>query len=172
MPVFLIGLPGSGKSTIGQAVADRLAAPFVDLDRDIERAAGKPISRIFSEDGEPRFRELEAEATARLPRTPAIVAPGAGWISNEAIRVLVPRPGPTIYLRVEPWTAALRLGADAADRPLLAGDPVQELERLLAARHRLYESADAIVDTDQYQFDHVAQRTAELASALLQHRTK
>ncbi len=172
MPVFLIGLPGSGKSTIGQAVADRLVVPFLDLDRDIERAAAKPISRIFSEDGEPHFRELEAEATARLPRTPAIVAPGAGWISNEAIRVLVPQPGPTIYLRVEPRTAALRLGAGAADRPLLAGDPEKELDRLLAARQRLYESADAIVDTDQYQFDHVAQRTAELASALLQHRTK
>ncbi|MCR4339474.1 MAG: hypothetical protein NUW01_06265 [Gemmatimonadaceae bacterium] len=72
----------------------------------------------------------------RLPRTPAIVAPGAGWISNEAIGVLVPQAGPTIYLRVEPRTAALRLGAAAADRPLLAGDPEQKLERLLAEAGR------------------------------------
>ena len=170
MPVFLIGLPGAGKSTIGQAVATKLRIPFIDLDRDIEIATGKSIARIFAEDGEPRFRELEAEATARIPRTPAIVAPGAGWISNEAIRVLVPRAGPTIYLRVEPRTAALRLGATAADRPLLTGDPVQELERLLAVRRELYESADGFADTEQYPIDQVVQRTAELASAFLQHR--
>ena len=170
MPVFFVGLPGAGKSTIGKAVATKLLLPFVDLDREIERTAGKSINRIFAEDGEPRFRELEAEATARIPRTPAIVAPGAGWISNEAIRVLVPRPGPTIYLRVGPRTAALRLGKGAADRPLLAGDPVRELERLLDARSELYEAADASVDTEQYPFDQVVQRIAELASALLQHR--
>lgn len=172
MPVFLIGLPGAGKSTIGKAVATKLLLPFVDLDRDIESDAGKSINRIFAEDGEAAFRQLEAEATARIPRTPAIVAPGAGWITNEAIRVLVPRPGPTIYLRVEPRTAALRLGKEAADRPLLAGDPVKELERLLSARSELYESADASSDTEQYPFEQVVQRTAELASALLQHRRK
>jgi shikimate kinase len=170
MPVFLIGLPGAGKSSVGNAVAEKLLIPFIDLDRDIESVTGRSISRIFSEDGEARFRELEFEATERLPRTSAIVAPGAGWISNEAIRVLVPRAGPTIYLRVEPRTAAVRLRAAAADRPLLAGDPLRELERLLAAREELYESADAIVDTEQYPFDQVVQRTAELASAFLQHR--
>ncbi|CAN5719748.1 shikimate kinase [soil metagenome] len=170
MPVFLIGLPGSGKSTIGQAVATKLHIPFVDLDREIEEAAGKPITRIFAEVGEPGFRALELAATERLPRTPAIVAPGAGWISNEAVRVLVPRAGPTIYLRVEPRTAALRLGAESADRPLLAGDPLRELERMLAARKELYESADGLVDTEQYPIDQVVQRTAELASAFLQHR--
>jgi shikimate kinase len=170
MPVFLIGLPGAGKSTIGQAVATKLRLPFVDLDREIERNAGKSIVRIFAEAGEPAFRALESEATERLARTPAIVAPGAGWISNEAVRVLVPRAGPTIYLRVEPRTAALRLGAAAEDRPLLAGEPLRELERLLAARRGLYESADAVVDTEQYPFDQVVQRTAELASAFLQHR--
>lgn len=170
MPVFLIGLPGAGKSTIGQAVATQLRIPFVDLDREIEKTAGKSISRIFAEDGEAHFRELEFEATRRLPRTPAIVAPGAGWISNEAVRVLVSHAGPTIYLRVEPRTAALRLGAAAADRPLLAGGTLQELERLLADRKTLYESADGVVDTEQYPIDQVIQRTAELASAFLQHQ--
>lgn len=172
MPVFLIGLPGAGKSTIGRAVASKLRIPFFDLDRDIEAAAGKSIERIFTEDGEAGFREMEAEATARIPRTPAIVAPGAGWISNEAIRVLVPRPGPTIYLRVEPRTAAARLGAAAADRPLLAGDPAERLERLLAARKALYESADAAIDTELYGFEQIIDRTAELASALLRYQTE
>ncbi len=170
MPVFLVGLPGAGKSSIGTAVATKLHIPFVDLDREIETTAEKSITRIFAEDGESAFRTMEFEATKRLPRTSAIVAPGGGWISNEAVRVLVPRAGPAIYLRVEPRTAALRLGAAAADRPLLAGDPLRELERLLAVRGKLYEAADAVVDTEQYPFDHVVQRTAELASAFLQHR--
>lgn len=172
MPVFLIGLPGAGKSTVGQAVAAKLHIPFIDLDCDIEITAGKSIARIFAEDGEARFRALEKEATERLPLTPAIVAPGGGWISNEAIGVLVPRPGHTIYLRVEPRTAALRLGAAAADRPLLAGNTQQELERLLAARKGLYESADAVVDTDKHPIAHVITLTAELASAFMQHRRK
>lgn len=151
-------------------MATKLRIPFIDLDREIETGARKSIARIFAEDGEPAFRAMELAATERLPRTPAIVAPGGGWISNEAVRVLVPRAGPTIYLRVGPRTAALRLGAAATDRPLLAGDPLRELERLLTVRGKLYESADAFVDTEQYPFDQVVQRTAELASAFLQHR--
>lgn len=170
MPVFLVGLPGAGKSTIGRAVADILSFPFIDLDSQIEIRAGKSISRIFAEDGEPRFRQLEADATIRLSDEPAIVAPGGGWISNETVRVLVPRPGPTIYLRVEPKTAALRLGADAASRPLLPGDPVAQLERLLEERRERYESADAIVDTEPYEIEQIIERTAELASAFLQHQ--
>lgn len=170
MPVFLIALPGAGKSTIGQAVARKLRIPFVDLDSEIETFVGKSISSIFTDDGEPRFRELEFEATQRLPRTAAIIAPGAGWISNEAVRVLVPRAGPTIYLRVEPRTAASRLGAAASDRPLLAADPETELPRLLAVRRQLYKSADAVIDTEQQPFDHVVEHTAELASAFLEPR--
>lgn len=172
MPVFLIGLPGAGKSSVGKAVAAKLSVPFVDLDREIEKTAGKSIVRIFSEDGEAAFRALELAATERLPATPAIVAPGAGWISNEGVRVLVPRAGPTIYLRVEPRTAAARLGKAAADRPLLAGDAAERLAQLLRDRGPLYDAADAFVDTEQYPFDQVVHRTAELASAFLQHGGK
>lgn len=170
MPVFLIGLPGAGKSTVGRAVATQLHIPFIDLDRDIEAEAGKSICRIFAEHGEAAFRALEIAATKRLPRGLAIVAPGAGWISNEGIRVLVPRPGPTIYLRVTPRAAAFRLGKAAADRPLLAAGPAAGLERLLEERRQLYEAADAVVDTELLPFDQVINRTAELASAFLQHR--
>ena len=170
MPVFLIGLPGAGKSTIGNAVANELDIPFIDLDHEIEKTAGKSIPRIFSEAGEPSFRQLEADATTRLSPQPAIVAPGAGWISNEAIRVLVPRPGPTIYLRVAPRAAAIRMGAAVASRPLLDGNPVEQLERLLEQRRELYESADAVVDTEVYGFEQSVKRTAELASAFLQHQ--
>ncbi len=169
-PIFLIGIPGAGKSTVGQAVAEKLQIPFFDLDRVIEKAAGKSVSRIFADHGESHFRRLEAEATEQLPRAPVIVAPGAGWITNEAVRVLVPRPGPTIYLRVASGTAAQRLGAAAADRPLLAGDPLPALERLLKERSQLYESADGVVDTERLSIDQVIIRTAELASAFLQHR--
>lgn len=172
MHVFLVGLPGAGKSTVGEAVAKELSVRFVDLDHDIEVSAGRSIASIFRDEGEPRFRELEAEATARLPCTPAIVAPGGGWTSNDAARGLVPQASHAIYLRVDPSTAASRLGAAAGDRPLLARDPQAALERLLLARRGAYEAADAVVDTEDVPIDQVIKRTAELASAFLQHRLK
>ena len=168
--VFLVGLPGAGKSTVGEAVAKRLDVPFVDLDREIERRAEKSVTALFESLGEAAFRRAEIEATRSLSNERAIVAPGGGWIMSPEIRVLVHPPWHTIYLRVGAAAAAQRLGGAALERPLLAGDPVEALERLLAQRADVYEAADATIDTERLSIDEVIDRTAELASAFLHIR--
>ena len=81
--VLLVGLPGSGKSTVGQRVATELGAPFVDVDAVIVRQAQMPLSRLMGERGEQAFRELERQAVrAALADAPAVLAPGGGWAAQ------------------------------------------------------------------------------------------
>jgi len=83
--VVLIGLPGSGKSTVGRLVAERLGAAFVDIDAIIERREGRPIALIFAEKGEAAFREMERkEMETTLAAEPAVIAPGGGWAAQSA----------------------------------------------------------------------------------------
>jgi shikimate kinase len=147
--LILVGLPGSGKSTVGRAVAAALGWPFVDLDAEIVAREGRPISAIFASDGEPRFRELEQDATRRLRGVPpSVVAPGGGWVTVPATVALVCPPARMTYLKVSPETAARRLRRTVRLRPLLRGDPLRALRRLLEARLVAYESADLVVDTE------------------------
>ena len=81
--VVLVGLPGSGKTTVGRLAAERLQAVFVDIDAVIVRREGKPITMIFAERGEPAFRELERkEMETALAGEPAIIASGGGWAAR------------------------------------------------------------------------------------------
>lgn len=84
--IILVGLPGSGKSTVGPRVAEALGVPFEDLDAIIIRRMGMPVARIFGEFGEAHFRKLEREVTAeRLAAPPSVIAPGGGGPRNQAI---------------------------------------------------------------------------------------
>ncbi|HYS60296.1 MAG TPA: shikimate kinase, partial [Gemmatimonadales bacterium] len=81
--IVLIGLPGSGKTTVGRLVAERLGAGFVDVDAIIERREGRPITLIFAEKGEAAFREMERkEMETALAAEPAVIAPGGGWAAQ------------------------------------------------------------------------------------------
>ena len=118
--VVLVGLPGSGKSTVGRAVAERVGRGFLDLDREIERREGRSISEIFAERGEHYFRQRERELTESLrPLGSLIVAPGGGWITNSDVVALLRPPGRIIYLKVRPATALARarIACAAATRP-------------------------------------------------------
>jgi shikimate kinase len=150
--VILVGLPGSGKTTVGRSVADRLNRPFLDLDLEIERREGESIGQIFGERGEAYFREKERQLTQELrERGGMVVSPGGGWIANPGLVALVRPPGRLIYLKVRPETAIKRLGSSTALRPLLSRpDPLGELKRLHAARRAAYEAADWVVDTELY----------------------
>ena len=107
--VVLIGLPGAGKTTVGQLVAERLQAGFVDVDTVLVRREGRPVTMIFAEKGEGAFRELERkEMESALANQPAIIAPGGGWAAQPgAIEGAKPR-ALVIYLRARADTAAQR----------------------------------------------------------------
>ena len=162
--VILVGLPGSGKTTVGRLAAAALGAPFVDLDEAIERHAGKSVSRIFAEDGEATFRALEAEVGGEALRgPPAVVAPGGGFLAAAAARELAHASGLVVYLQTDPEEAVRRLGG-AAGRPLLeSGDPAARMALLLAAREPLYGEAECSVATTGVAADEVARRVTSLA---------
>ena len=145
MIVYLVGMPGSGKSTVGRELAGRFGVPFVDLDAEIERQAGMRVSQIFSERGEPGFRALEAAALlAASGSDPAVVACGGGVVLEPANRIALRNTGICVYLDVPLHQLEQRV-RPAADRPLIR-EP-GDLQRLLAAREPLYrEFAAHVVD--------------------------
>lgn len=165
--LILVGLPGSGKTTVGQAVADKTGRTFLDFDLEIERREMRSIGQIFAERGEPYFRKKERELTEELTLVGnMVVSPGGGWITNPDVVSLVRPPSRLIYLRVHPETALKRLGPMRAMRPLLARpDPRAELERLFEARKVAYEAADHVINTELYNLQRVIEKVIELASA-------
>jgi shikimate kinase len=164
--VILVGLPGSGKTTVGQAVAEQTGRTFLDLDQEIERREGRSIGQIFGEKGEPYFRKKERELTEELTLFGnMIIAPGGGWVSDPEVVGMVRPPARLIYLRVRPDTALKRLGPMRMMRPLLTRpDPLAELTRIFDARRAAYESADEMIDTELYGLQRVIEKVVALAS--------
>jgi len=167
--VALIGLSGAGKTTVAPLVAARLGCDWIDLDREIARAAGVGpgggVGGLIRRDGEAAFRAREAETLRealeadRRPRL--VVACGAGALSLRENRDRLRARAVTIWLRVTPGIAAERLGtAPEGDRPLLEGDvPETRLQALWEARRDAYEAAaTAVVDTEGRTPDEVADR--------------
>lgn len=145
MIVYLVGMPGSGKSTVGPELARRLGVPFVELDAEIERAAGKSVREIFQTEGEPRFRELEAATLVELARRdPAVVSCGGGVVLEPANRVTLRATGEVVFLSV-PLEVLRERVPPAEDRPLIRAEG--DLERLFREREPLYrEFAARVVD--------------------------
>jgi shikimate kinase len=154
---------GAGKTSVGLALARRLALPFVDTDAEVERESGCRVTEIFARKGEAHFRELERAAIERTGARNAVVALGGGAPAQRASAELIARSGVRVYLRARPETLALRVG-DASERPLLAGRDlagrVTTLRELLAARQASYECAELVIDTDALDPDAVAARVA------------
>jgi shikimate kinase len=150
--LVFVGLAGSGKTTVGRGVAERLGREFVDLDAEILRREGMAsVGDVFRARGEGYFRRLEADITLELARRKSLViAPGGGWImSPQSLEAMRP-VAYLIYLRVSPETALARIGADRGNRPLLDHpDPVSQLRSQLAVRGPRYEEADLIIDVEQ-----------------------
>jgi shikimate kinase len=154
----LVGLPGTGKTTTGRRLAERLGVPFADSDDLVEQRAGRSIRAIVEQDGEAAFRVAETEVvSAALTAFDGVLALGGGAVLAEQTRAALAVSGaPVVLLRAGLSTLAARVGR-AQDRPLLTGDPVGRLAVLAAERQPLYESiATAVVDTDR----HVAKRVA------------
>jgi shikimate kinase len=141
--VIIVGAPGSGKSTVGQLLADRLGVAFRDTDADIEATAGMTISELFVEKGEPHFRDLEAEAVrTAVADHDGVLSLGGGAIIREETRQVLDGQH-VAYLEVNLAEAARRAGLSTA-RPLLLGNVRGQLGQLLDQRRPLYEQVATI----------------------------
>ena len=152
--VALIGMRGSGKTTVGRLLADRIAAAFVDTDQAVVAAAGRSISEIFDDEGEAGFRALERAIVADLIfRSPTVVSVGGGAVLDAGIVEWLRHHATVVWLTAPPDVLWSRIKADpstAAWRPRLTGlVGVAEVERLLAERRQLYRrAAHAAISTD------------------------
>ena len=145
MIVYLVGMPGAGKSVVGRELADRLGVPFLDLDERIEREAGVSVAEIFRTEGEAVFRAREAATLVEASRQdPSVVACGGGVVLEPANRITLRNTGVVVFLNAPLDVLRERIRPDA-ERPLIQQDG--DLERLLQSREPLYrEFAAHVVD--------------------------
>jgi shikimate kinase len=163
---MLVGLPGSGKSTVGRLVAEGLPAPLLDIDSILVRQMGMPVAQIFGMVGEPRFRAMERDAVATAQaREPAVIVPGGGWAAQPGQMESARQGCLIMYLKCLVTTAAHRTEQGEA-RPLLAGaDPLEQVRALLAAREPFYKLAHYEVAADVKASPAVADEVVRLARA-------
>lgn len=150
MLISLIGLPGSGKSTIGLSLARRLGVAFIDSDQVIEQRIGCSIRTFFDLEGEARFRDLEASVIDELTATSgaAVLSTGGGAILRPANRQCLHQRGTVVYLRSSPEEIYRRIRHDETRPLLLVDNPLEQLRKLYVQRDPLYrETAHYVVET-------------------------
>jgi len=165
-PLVLIGMMGSGKTTVGRELAGRLGWAFLDSDAMVEASTGSTVAELFAERGEDGFRSQETrvlvEAMGATP--PAVVAAAGGAVLSGDNRALLTEGGIVVWLRADPATLAARLGSGAG-RPLLGDEPAARLIELDAVRRPLYEEvADVVIDVDDLDPSRVVDRILALTA--------
>jgi shikimate kinase len=162
--LVLVGLPGSGKSTVGKLVAEALGAKVIDIDGLLVREMGMPIQQIFGMVGEARFREMERDAVkAAQGGDPCVIVPGGGWAAQPGQLEAAKQSCLTIYLKCPPATATKRSEQGEA-RPLLAGmNPEQKMRALLQEREPFYLQAHHQVSAEKVPAEAVAAEVMTLA---------
>ena len=167
--IALIGYRATGKTTLGRKLAHRLGYRFKDSDAEIEKIAGKTIAKIFSEDGEPHFRDLEEKVIEKLCREEDIVlATGGGAILREATRERLREAGMIVWLTASPEAILKRMAGDvrnAATRPnLTAQGGLDEILHILAVREPLYrELAVLTISTENVSPGELVERIIDEA---------
>jgi shikimate kinase len=155
--IVLVGTPGSGKSTVGAALAARLGVPFQDVDAVIAERVGKPVAEIFADDGEAVFRAFEEATTVELLASAGVLALGGGAVTSATTRAAL-RGYRVVWLRVGLPQAVKRVGLDTA-RPLLLGNVRGRLLALMNERAPLYaDVATELIDTDDLTPDETAEK--------------
>lgn len=168
--VYITGSMGSGKSTAGPLVAERLGYRFLDLDAEVERAAGATISELFARRGERMFRALETAVLSEAAvQERVVVATGGGALANEGNLLMAETSGVIVYLKLPPHVLAARLTSPNG-RPLLhdeGGAPLSEQEiaeriaELTEKRERFYEQADIVIEAESMTPPEVADAIVE-----------
>ena len=160
--VALLGLRGAGKTTVGRKLAKKMRVPFVELDRQIEQAAGLALREIFTLHGEDYYRRLERDALLDLVnrRTPLVVAAGGGIVTSPESMQLLDRHAVTVWLKAAPeehWSRVVHQG----DRRPMENQPqaMEALRALHASREPLYARAAHVIDTTGSDIDAVVAET-------------
>lgn len=165
--IALIGLRGAGKSTIGKRAAERLRVPFVELDLEIETAAGVPLPQIFEIYGEAYYRRMEREVLSRVleeSKAGAIIATGGGIVMDKESWKTLKRATRTVWLKARPEEHLSRVAAQGDLRPMKnRPSAMAELRALLASRAEVYREADVVVDTSSLGLEDAVGRVCEAA---------
>lgn len=166
--IILVGLSGSGKTSIGRAVARAIHWPFIDFDTEIEHRQHASVSEIFSRHGEVYFRQLEQALTQELVTcSGTIMSAGGGWVLNREAVALLRETGRIIYLRASPELLIRRLATARLRRPLLeVSNPLDTLTEMHEARHPLYQEADLVIDTEVFDRKQLIEQVQRYALSL------
>ncbi|MEO6126323.1 MAG: shikimate kinase [Ilumatobacteraceae bacterium] len=158
--LVLVGMMGSGKTTVGRALAQRLGRELYDSDAMIEAREGRTVREIFASDGEPAFRAIESEVLAEAldAEVPSVIAAAGGVVlSEDNRRLLRSSPARVVWLRADPAILVERVKS-AGHRPLLDDDPAKVLRQMYSERESLYrEVAQAIVTVDNRSINDVVE---------------
>jgi shikimate kinase len=165
--IFLTGFMGSGKTTLAAKLAQRLNLPFIDSDLEIEKACAKSISKIFRDEGEAWFRQMEKQQIEKIcnSETSAVVSLGGGALMSEENVKKVLSSGKLIYIKISPEEIYKRV-YKSTNRPLLhrngekisGEDYLLEIKRLLRAREKGYQAAQIVLNNDDLQVDQAVEQ--------------
>lgn len=171
--LYLVGMMGSGKTSTGRPLAERLGYGFVDADAVIEQAAGCSIPEIFERDGEAGFRKLESQVLSAISQRHSLVVATGGGVVTQPENWGLLHSGIVIWLDVVPDQLLQRLNADSTVRPLLqTADPEAALNTLLNERRPLYAEADLTVVINDEAPETVADGILQLLPSLLKDPTQ
>ena len=171
--LYLIGMMGSGKSSTGRPLAERLGYGFVDADAVIEQVTGSNISEIFERDGEDHFRDLETQVLRSISERHSLVVATGGGIVTRSENWGMMHQGIVIWLDVERDQLLLRLQKDSTQRPLLQmNDPSEAVDEILRQRRPLYNEADLTVVIGTETADVVADGIIQLLPELIKDPPK
>ena len=166
--LYLIGMMGSGKSSTGRPLAQRLGYGFVDADGVVEALAGRPIPQIFETDGEQGFRTLESQVLQAIGQRHSLVVATGGGVITQPENWGVLHQGIVIWLAPERDQLLARLLVDPGERPLLQeGDPAAALDAILEARTPLYAEADLRITVGDETVNAVTERILEAVPGIL-----